>query len=312
MATKTIPNADRADRFEFEPTIVSGDCTTWLRGLDIDLEFDLTFLDPPFNQGKEYENHDDRMPDDAYWDWMRDICALTRKYSSPGAAIYFMQREKNTESVLRVIRESGWTFQNLIIWRKKTSAVPGMIRYGKAFQVIVFATNGPRPRVFNRLRIDPPLPQGYSARENGVFVTDVWDDIRELTAGYFAGDEPLKDAAGERAHKQQPPLALLLRIILSSTMPEDLVFDPFAGTGTTLSAAQQLERRAIGIEKSPKNVAAIRSRLAGVRAADDLSKYRQDYWPTQGLAEIWPGAEEAQLSSDVARLCEADYSVTSG
>jgi len=38
---------------------------------------------------------------------------------------------------------------------------------------------------------------------------------------------------GERAHKQQAPIALLLRIILASSQPGDTVFDPFAGTGTT-------------------------------------------------------------------------------
>ena len=102
-----------------------------------------------------------------------------------------------------------WTFQNLIIWKKKTSAIPGLKRFGKHYQVIAFATKGKTPRVFHRLRIDPPLPADYRhARENGMFVTDVWDDIRELTAGYFAGDEALRDAEGNRLHKQQTPIQL--------------------------------------------------------------------------------------------------------
>ena len=135
-----------------------------------------------------------------------------------------MQREKNTEFVLQCFRETGWTFQNLIVWKKKTSAVPGINRYGKHYQIIAFATKGKTPRVFNRLRIDPPLPADYKhARENGMYVTDVWDDIRELTSGYFAGDEALRDANGNRLHKQQTPIQLLLRIILSSTNPGDVV-----------------------------------------------------------------------------------------
>ena len=70
------------------------------------------------------------------------------------------------------------------------SSARGLKRFGKHYQVIAFATKGKTPRVFHRLRIDPPLPAGYKhARENGMFVTDVWDDIRELTSGYFAGDE---------------------------------------------------------------------------------------------------------------------------
>ena len=36
-----------------------------------------------------------------------------------------------------------------------------------------------------------------------MYVTDVWDDIRELTSGYFAGEEALRDSEGNRLHKQQ-------------------------------------------------------------------------------------------------------------
>ena len=81
----------------------------------------------------------------------------------------------------------------------------------RSIPIIAFATKGKTPRVFHRLRIDPPLPADYKhARENGMFVTDVWDDIRELTSGYFVGDEALRDAEGNRLHKQQAPIQLLL------------------------------------------------------------------------------------------------------
>ena len=272
----------------FEPQVVNADCLSWLRRQDSsDTDIDLTFLDPPFNQGKAYDGHDDSMPDAQYWDWMGDVCEQVRRLSSDGAAIYFMQREKNTEEVLRVLRESGWSFQNLIVWRKKTSAVPGIHRFGKSFQIIAFATKSPRPRAFNRLRIDPPLPEGYSARDAGVFVTDVWDDIRELTSGYFAGNEPLRNEHGHRLHKQQSPLSLLTRIVLASTMPGDLVLDPFAGTGTTLCAASGLARQSIGIEKSERNVAAILQRLDADRPEDDVDQFREDYIHTPRLPEIW-------------------------
>ena len=83
-----------------------------------------------------------------------------------------------------------------------------MKRFGKHYQIIAFATKGKTPRVFHRLRIDPPLPADYKyARENGMFVTDVWDDIRELTSGYFAGDEALRDADGEIAYTSSRPLS---------------------------------------------------------------------------------------------------------
>jgi len=130
-------------------------------------------------------------------------------------------------------------------------------------------------------------------RENGVFLTDVWDDIRELTSGYFAGEEALRTVHGERAHKQQAPIALLLRIILSSTQVGDWIFDPFAGTGTTLCVAHQLNRHSIGIEIDPQNAALIHSRLDEIREADSLQKHYHDYRCTEDLSKIWGSSSAA-------------------
>ena len=274
-------------------TVLHGDCASLLDRQNTDFgHVDLTFLDPPFNQDKGYNEWDDNLPEAHYWRWMGDVCKKIYHRTASGGAIYFMQREKKTESVLRCLREAGWTFQNLIIWKKKTSAVPGMNRFGKHYQIVAFATKGERPRVFHRLRINPPLPVGYKyERENGMFVTDVWDDIRELTSGYFAGDEALRDTEGNRLHKQQAPVQLLLRIILSSTKPGDVVLDPFAGSGTTLVVAEQLGRKSTGIELDTVNVKIIEERLAEKRAADDISGLFKDYECTPELEAIWGRAK---------------------
>ena len=216
------------------------------------------------------------------------ICKLVYQNSSSGAAIYFMQREKNAQYVLRALEISGWTFQNLIIWKKKTSAVPIKHSYGKHYQIIAYAIKGAKPRVFNKLRIDPPLlvTDKYQ-RQNGMYVTDVWDDIRELTSGYFAGDEPLRFDSGERAHKQQAPVHLLLRILLSSSNMGDLVLDPFAGTGTTLVVAQQLNRNSIGVEIDDVNYNLIKDRMSEIKQSDDVSKFYNYYRYTERLEEVW-------------------------
>ncbi|GIV21864.1 MAG: methyltransferase [Armatimonadota bacterium] len=271
-------------------TVLEGDCVQHL--MRMGQKFHLTFLDPPFNQGKHYENADDDLPDELYWSWIKQVCHLVYERSHDGAALYFMHRDKNAGWLMQTLMETGWRFQNMIIWRKLTSAVPCSIRFGKSYQIIVFATRG-KPRCFHRLRIDPPLPAGYSQpRLNGVYVTDVWDDIRELTSGYFAGDEALRDDRGERIHKQQSPVALLLRIILSSTCPGDAVLDPFAGTGTTGVVAQQLGRSCVLIENSPRNVQVIQRRLAVLREADNVQRYRRYYRFTSDLDRIWPVQKE--------------------
>jgi len=138
------------------------------------------------------------------------------------------------------------------------------------------------------LRIDLPLlPGQVQPRANGVFVTDVWDDIRELTSGYFAGDEAVRQANGERIHTQQSPMALLLRIILTSSLPGDTILDPFAGSGTTLVVAKQLGRKAIGIEVDPEYVELTRKRIAIIRKSDNVDKYCDYYRFTPNIDEIW-------------------------
>ncbi len=259
----------------------------------------LSFLDPPFNQQKDYALHDDNMPETEYWDMMRGVCQSIFDRTKDGGSIYFMQREKNAHWVIQTLLNSGWTFQNMIIWKKSTSAVPVRGRYGKSYQVIVYATKGKKPITFNRLRIDPPLPSTYKhKRENGLYVTDVWDDIRELTSGYFAGDEALRCEDGSRFHKQQAPITLLLRIILTSTKVGDTVLDPFSGTGTTAVVAQQVQRNSVSIELDPDNVNCIKTRLADIRPSDSVDRYYQDYRCTEGLESLW-GARSGQLPAIV-------------
>ncbi len=248
----------------------------------------LTFLDPPYNQGKAYKFFDDNQPEEKYWAWMKEIVSKIRDVTVDGGALYFMHREKNAEQVLRILRETGWTFRNLIIWKKRTSAVPGGRAFAKHYQIIAFVSNGAKVRTFNRLRVDLPLLPDYkNERENGVYLSDVWDDIRELTSGYFAGDEALRDVRGKRIHVQQSPVALLLRIILSSTLPDDMVLDPLAGTGTTAVVANQLQRNSIMMEIDPENVNVIKRRLENLRASDNILRLFDYYRFTPELAEIW-------------------------
>jgi DNA modification methylase len=267
--------------------VFEGDCIKYLKEGTIG-KVHLTFFDPPYLQGKDYRFFDDNMSEEKYWNWTKEILSHVHDATFDGGAIYFMQREKNAEKVLRVLRRTGWKFQNLIIWKKKTSAVPIETRFSKQYQIIAYAIKGDKPRVFNKLRIDPPPhPEHKYKHENGVYLTDIWDDIRELTSGYFAGDEALRDSEGKRMHVQQTPVSLLLRIILSSTLPGDIVFDPNAGTGTALVVAKQLGRKSIGIEIDPVNVELINSRLKTLRAADDISSNYDYYGFSPNLRQIW-------------------------
>jgi DNA modification methylase len=100
-----VPCGDGADLLE----------KSTLKHHGIDSKFALTFLDPPFNQGKDYVFFNDVLPPNGYWQWLSHVCARVYDLTVDGGAIYFTQREKNTEYVLRVLRERGWKLQNLII-----------------------------------------------------------------------------------------------------------------------------------------------------------------------------------------------------
>ena len=97
--------------------IYNCDCLSWLKKYQKD-NIDLTFLDPPFNQGKEYRYFDDNLSENQYWQFISNVLTEVYRISKKGAGIYFMQREKNTQFVLESLKNAGWIFHNLIIWKK--------------------------------------------------------------------------------------------------------------------------------------------------------------------------------------------------
>lgn len=96
-----------------------------------------------------------------------------------------------------------------------------------------------------------PRLKWYVSDLKGMAVSDVWTDI-----------PPISAQAQERlGYPTQKPIALLERILTASSNPGDLVLDPFCGCGTTVHAAEKLERRWIGIDITHLAVTLIRRRL---------------------------------------------------
>ena len=89
--------------------------------------------------------------------------------------------------------------------------------------------------------------------ERGTPVTDWWIDIKTVT-----GWNPERTG-----YPTQKPLALLRRIIQASSNEGDMVLDPFCGCATTCVAAEQLQRRWVGIDISPKAAELVVSRMRG-------------------------------------------------
>jgi len=96
-----------------------------------------------------------------------------------------------------------------------------------------------------------PALKRYLDEQEGNPLGDNWTDIR-----------PVQAQAVERlGYPTQKPVALLERIVASSSNDGEMVLDPFCGCGTTIDAAQKLGRRWIGIDITPLAINLIRHRL---------------------------------------------------
>lgn len=96
-----------------------------------------------------------------------------------------------------------------------------------------------------------PQMKRYLDEQKGLPLGDVWTDIF-----------PLNSQAAERlGYPTQKPLSLLERLIELMTDPGDTVLDPFAGCGTTIDAAQKLDRRWVGVDITYISVDLIVKRL---------------------------------------------------
>lgn len=97
----------------------------------------------------------------------------------------------------------------------------------------------------------PPRLKRYLDEQKGKPIGDVWTDI-----------PPVNSQAAERlGYPTQKPLALLKRVILSSTDENDVVFDPCCGCGTTIAAAESINRRWMGIDITYQSISLILQRL---------------------------------------------------
>jgi len=108
-----------------------------------------------------------------------------------------------------------------------------------------------------------PRYKRYLDDTSGMALQDVWGDI-----------DPINARASERlGYPTQKPVALMQRILASSSNPGDIVLDPFCGCGTTIDAAQRLDRRWIGIDVTFLAIDLIDTRLRDTYGAEAAASY---------------------------------------
>ena len=121
---------------------------------------------------------------------------------------------------------------------------------------------------------DKPRYKRYADEYKGRKISNLWTDI-----------QPLGSMAAERmGYPTQKPVALLKRIIETSSNPGDTVLDPFCGCGTTIEAAEALGRKWLGIDITHLAITAIASRLED--AFSGKCQYR-----SEGIPQDYPSAK---------------------
>lgn len=236
-------------------TLYFGDCLEVLKEIP-DESVDLVLADPPYNVGKDIIG--DNQSYDAYISfsssWLREAYRILKTPSS----IYVCCSHIYMSRLDCMIQDLGFSVKNRIVWLKQSGSRATGRSYTPEYEPIIFAVKGEK-YTFNaddiRVRYSKTTQnrkssmikkKNYLWRPNplGKSCPDVWNDIGQI---HFAHPERIL-LRGDTAISVQKPIKLIKRIILASSNKDNLILDPFIGSGTTAIGCEQLQRRWIGIE----------------------------------------------------------------
>src|SRR5499427_3825780 len=265
-ASSRAPRAIPAIEQPSQPVshILPGDSVARLAKLPA-ASVDLVFADPPYNLQlqSDLKRPDDSRVDavDNDWDKFSNFAAydeftrawLTscRRVMKPNATLWVIGSYHNIFRVGAMLQDLGFWILNDVIWRK-TNPMPNFRgrRFTNAHETLIWASRDAASRqyTFNY--------EALKAGNEDIQVRSDW------TIPLCTGEERLKNTSGKKLHPTQKPEALLARVILSASRPDDLIIDPFCGTGTTGAVAKRLGRRFVGFERDAGYADAARKRIA--------------------------------------------------
>jgi site-specific DNA-methyltransferase (adenine-specific) len=245
-----------ADGTKFPPAYVSSlgalfsaDCMTVLPRIK-DAVVDTVFADPPLNLGKEYgQNCDDLKPDGQYLQWRKGWIAECVRTIKPGGAFFLYNLPKWNVLLGAYLAELGMDFRHWIaVEISACLPIPG--RLHPSHYSLLYYTKG-KPKTFRRIRTPIQTCRhcggevkdygGHRGAMNpdGVTLKDVWTDIPPVRHWKFKSKERRANALSTK---------ILDRVVEMSTLPGDLVLDPFGGSGTTFAVCEKKGREWIGAE----------------------------------------------------------------
>lgn len=220
---------------------------------------DLIIIDPPYNLTKTYSGtvfH--KMRNDEYCGYMSNIIEKCLRVLKPTGTMYICGDWETSFLQLKCIREFEENGQcvciNRITWaRDKGRAKSGNWKNNIEDILMVVKSEGSyvfnsdtvmvRKKVLAPYRDENGNNKDWVETEDGKYrmtwPSNIWNDI---TVPFWSMPE-------NTDHPTQKPEKLYAKLILASSNPDDVVYEPFAGTGTACVTASKLGRRFIGVEK---------------------------------------------------------------
>lgn len=214
---------------------------------------DLLIVDPPYNLSKNYHGSKFAAASDAEYakytnKWIKQILPLLK----PNASLYVCCDWKSS-LIIGTVLKKYFNVRNRITWQREKGR-GAKANWKNGMEDIWFATISD-DYTFNldavkvRKKVLAPYkengkPKDWEETADGKYrntcPSNFWDDI---SIPYWSMPE-------NTAHPTQKPEKLIAKLILASSNKGDIVFDPFAGSGTTSVTAKKLGRKFVGIEQN--------------------------------------------------------------
>jgi DNA modification methylase len=255
--------------------LICGDAFSELRRLESG-SVQVVIADPPYyNVLLEHDWDTQWKAVEDYLEWSREwVSECLRILRDDGLCFIFGQPGKREHGFIHLMSElcRHHRFHDLLIWDRVVGYNERRDSFTPCYEMILVLRKGDSPK-FNKGAVREP----YSEEKIRMYLRDKrYKDrgarMNHLLAGKYATNllrvPSLKGASKEKCgHPSQKPIELITKLVLCASDPDDVVLDPFLGSGTTAVVADGLGRRWIGIELDRAFVKLTRKRLA---AAGDL------------------------------------------
>ena len=269
-------------------TTILGDCFDIIPKLP-DKFVDLLIVDPPYNLSKTYGANKFKQTNlSDYEKFTRRWIEATLHTLKDNASIYICCDWK-TSIIIGNMLNDYFIIQNRITWQREKGR-GAKANWKNSMEDIWFASLS-KEYTFNvdsvkqRRKVLAPYkadgkPKDWIETKTGnyrdTFPSNFWDDI---SVPYWSMPE-------NTDHPTQKPEKLLAKLILASSNENDIILDPFSGTGTTSVVAKKLNRHYVSIEKEAEYCALSEKRLELADFDKTIQGYEQEvFWERNSLSE---------------------------